>query len=119
MNLLTEIKQELKVIGKTLDDVVWVGCEQFSIPIPRFLELANTEYDRSFGTEEVATDLLIVGENWWLERHNYDGSEWFEYKTMPKKPSYENQNVFAVTRNQSKVSWVSTLEDMNDESGNL
>lgn len=22
----------------------------------------------------------------WLERHEYDGSEWWEYKTMPTEP---------------------------------
>ena len=29
---------------------------------------------------------MVVGNNWWLERHEYDGSEWWEYKQFPVKP---------------------------------
>jgi hypothetical protein len=31
-------------------------------------------------------DLIIVGDNWWLERKEYDGSEWFEFKKKKKEP---------------------------------
>jgi hypothetical protein len=30
--------------------------------------------------------LEIVGDDWWLERHEYDGAEWWEYKTKPSMP---------------------------------
>ncbi len=52
-----------------------------------------------YGGEEVATDLLVVGEDWWLERHSYDGAEWFEYKTMYQKPTKELE-LFAITTRQ-------------------
>lgn len=50
------------------------------------MKLADTDYDESYGATEVADDLIIAGENWWLERHEYDGAEWFEFKEMPLKP---------------------------------
>ena len=33
---------------------------------------------------EVAEDLVVVGDNWWIERHEYDGNEWWEYKEKAK-----------------------------------
>lgn len=26
---------------------------------------------------------MVVGDDWWLERHEYDGSEWWEFKRLP------------------------------------
>ena len=33
----------------------------------------------------VALDLVVVGEGWWLERCDYEGAEWWEFKTLPIK----------------------------------
>ena len=41
-------------------------------------------YDNGFGGAEVHGDLKIVGNDWWMERGEYDGSEWWEFKTLPK-----------------------------------
>ena len=46
----------------------------------------NKEYDDGYGETEVKDDLQIVGANWWLERHEYDGSEWWEFKSLPTQP---------------------------------
>jgi len=27
-----------------------------------------------------------VGDDWWLERHEYDGSEWWVFQKLPIKP---------------------------------
>ena len=35
----------------------------------------------------MAEDLVVVGDNWWIERRDYDGSEWWEYKEKPKQIS--------------------------------
>jgi len=37
--------------------------------------------------EEVS--LTVAGDDWWLERHGYDGSEWWEFKTLPKKSEFK------------------------------
>lgn len=65
------------------------------------MKLADTDYDNSYGATEVADDLIIVGENWWLERHEYDGAEWFEFKEMPLKPE-DKIDLKAITVIQAK-----------------
>ena len=87
MNLLQETLEILSEHGKTKGDVLWCGNEgvgYFTWEV--FERLADKDYDNSYGDAEVVIDLLIVGKDFWLERHEYDGSEWGEYKTMPKKP---------------------------------
>jgi len=108
-NLLIETKRVLKQQGKTLFDVVWVGCTDFQIPIKQFIECANQEYDSGFGAPKVATDLLVVGSDFWLERHEYDGSEWWEYKELPKMPC-ETRNIHRVMGGM----W-NTLEELNKD----
>lgn len=87
INLLEETKKVLKEHEKTFDDVLWVGTGDYYIDVQRFIELADKKYNNSYGTEYVNTDLHVVGTDWWLERHEYDGSEWWEYKTIPIKPN--------------------------------
>lgn len=85
-NLKKEVLCMLEQNGKTVDDIVWIGCENFRIDIKTFWNLADAEYDDGYGAPEVATDLLIVGKDFWLERADYDGNEWFEFKALPEMP---------------------------------
>ena len=87
MNFLKETIGELKRHNKKFKDVLWIGNNDFQITKEQFRELANYNYDTGYGLEEVPLDLLVVGGNWWMERHEYDGSEWWEFKKLPKKPS--------------------------------
>ena len=41
------------------------------------------DYDPSWGCEYIPRNLVVVGPDWWLERHEYDGSEWWEFKRVP------------------------------------
>ena len=86
MNLLKETKQILKENGKKIEDIKWIGSNKNYVDIEKFIEIADTKYDDGYGASEVATNLLIVGDDWWLEREEYDGSEWWEFKSIPKKP---------------------------------
>ena len=86
INFLIETKEILKDNNKLCKDVLWVGNTESCISWENFVKIANFEYDSRSGNEEISTDLLVVGKNWWLERHEYDGSEWWEYKELPKKP---------------------------------
>lgn len=53
-----------------------------------FEEVARrTNYDSGFGLTEIPPNLKILGWNWWLERAEYDGAEWWELKTMPTIPN--------------------------------
>lgn len=88
INLFAETTAVLKQHGKTWDDVVWVGTSDFFIPTAEFIKMiADIEYDNSYGNAEVNERLLIVGDTWWLERAEYDGSEWWEFKQQPVRPN--------------------------------
>jgi len=99
MNLKNETLEILKKNGKSFDDVEWIGSKTHQIRKEDFLVLADVEYDEGYGCMEVANDLLIVGKDWWLERHEYDGSEWWEFKIIPKKPKEIIESPVKITYN--------------------
>lgn len=90
-NLLIETIEILSRHGKELSDVQWVGNTKFHTTWKNFADIANVEYDNGYGCAEVASDLVIVGDTWWLERHEYDGSEWWEFKERPNLPQEEKE----------------------------
>ena len=100
-NLLVETREILEDNNKTINDINWVGDGKYYFDVNEFLNIANVEYDDSYGAPEVAQDLLVVGDNWWLERHEYDGSEWWEYKEIPLKPNAKIE-LKALTVGQAK-----------------
>jgi hypothetical protein len=90
INLLKETIEDLTINGRVETEVVWVGNEEYRCSWEQFAEVAKDEnYDNGFGGANIATDLLVVGKDFWLERHEYDGSEWWEYKELPKMPTQE------------------------------
>lgn len=87
-NLWEETIGKLAVHDKNFDDVMYIQGSDFGITKENFEQVAKkTIYNSGFGSAEVAEDLVIVGDNWWLERHEYDGAEWWEYKETPKQIS--------------------------------
>lgn len=92
INLLEETLDMLKRCKKLPSDVLWCGNENIWFSWAIFVEKANHEYDDSFGANEVDLELKIVGTNFWLERHEYDGSEWWEYKEQPIRPEIQSSN---------------------------
>lgn len=108
INLLEETCLKLEKHGKSLEDIVWVGCWDFEIDKDNFIELAKTtNYDPGYGAQEVAEDLIIVGDDWWMERWEYDGSEGWKFNRIPLRPE-RNLKVFALKR----CGW-QTLNEMN------
>lgn len=87
MNLLEETVRSMSNEGLTPNDVKWIGARdgEYAITWKQFEIIANVNYDASYGSAEVAEDLVVVGSDWWLERHEYDGSEWWEFKKLPTK----------------------------------
>ena len=110
-NLWLETVFELEDNGKTFDDVLWIGCRDFKISKEDFKLLANVEYDSGYGAPEVAQDLLIVGDGWWMERGEYDGAEWWEWKEPPKEPE-KTRVVSNLVCGDLAVGW-SSLKDLN------
>ncbi|MFU2163851.1 hypothetical protein ACMZ6Z_03430 [Streptococcus pluranimalium] len=85
-NLWEETIEVLKKHGKTFDGVRFIQSNDFKITKENFEKVAKkTNYDSGYGSANVATDLVVVGKNWWLERGEYDGAEWWNYKESPKQ----------------------------------
>lgn len=97
-NLLKETIDILHKNGRVESDVMWVG-RGFNSAYYYWIENnlrkntwnyfeknADFMYDDGFGEEVIPLDLVVVGKDFWLERHSYDGSEWWEFKTMPVEP---------------------------------
>lgn len=86
-NLYEETVNFLAEYGRSIDDVVFVSGNGHEIPLDNFTEIARAfDYNDGYGAVEVPVDLRVVGRGWWLERQEYDGSEWWEYKTIPLRP---------------------------------
>ena len=92
INLLEETLTTLHEHGKSLDDIKWFGRLDEYMPLEHIKEILDVYYDDGFGGIEISQTLIICGEDWWLERHEYDGSEWWEYKEQPKKPKEKATN---------------------------
>ena len=85
-NLLEETLKILKQNNLTEIDVIWIGNRKKKTSWENFKFLSDLTYDSGFGWHEVCLNLMIVGKDWRLERHEYDGSEWWEFKKMPDMP---------------------------------
>ena len=113
-NLLKETIQDLAEHDLYGADVIWVGSSdgKFAIEWHEFAALADFNYNEGFGGQEVAEDIVIVGENWWMSRHEYDGSESWQYHTLPTRSSKAKK--FATVCNGN--SWAS-IKEMNQPGG--
>ena len=88
-NLWEETISVLKSHSISWDEVdaVILDGDDVKISKKNFEEVARkTNYDSGWGAAEIRSDLMIVGRDWWLERNEYDGSEWWEFRTMPLIP---------------------------------
>ena len=83
MNLLKETIDFLEDHGKTLDDIIMFCGKAFQFTREEFEKVANVEYDNGYGSPEVALDLMLVGEGFWIERYEYDGAEGWKYRALP------------------------------------
>ncbi len=86
MTLLNETTEFLLQSGKTGSDVRFVRTKDQCGTWEEFTKIADFDYDNGYGGNKISTSLRIVGDNWWLERCEYDGIEWWEFKTLPVQP---------------------------------
>lgn len=86
-NLYEETLHIFTEHSKQPQDVLFVKFKNNSYTtIYQFLEIAKTiNYDAGYGLQEISENIYIVGHDWWLERAEYDGAEWWEYKQLPQK----------------------------------
>lgn len=85
-NLLRETLEKLNYSGQTPENVLWVGNYEGTrvVTWEEFAKIAaEVDYDSGYGANEIVRDLVIVGDTWWLDRGEYDGSEWWNFNTIP------------------------------------
>lgn len=121
MNLKKETLKVLQDHGKNKADVKYVCGADFQISLEQFWKLADTEYNSSYGAPEIATDLTLIGEDFWMERGEYDGSEWWDFHTMPDTTGLPIREITALSVGQYnrtcemwhfKIGW-ETLSELN------
>jgi len=93
MNALTELKNKFEEIEKSFDYIAYakICIEQSSnddsmmiwthdMPIKDL----NITYDNGYG-EQKLFGYVVFKDGTWLERSEYDGEEWWEYKKTPSE----------------------------------
>ena len=89
INLAEETIAILHLYFYNENDIAWIGNREYTVPIDEFFDVAmHTNYNNGYGSPAIAGDLLIVmKDNSYFQRREYDGSEWWEYIPIVKKPS--------------------------------
>lgn len=53
-----------------------------------FLEKLDFEYDSGYGLQHLLGTVWFNEPNIWMDRGEYDGSEWWEFNICPEIPGY-------------------------------
>lgn len=116
MNAVKEIKDKCSEIEKTTSDIDWIGSRdgQMAMNWNDFeRKFSNVEYDDGYGWPELAQDLVVIfNDKSWLEREEYDGAEWWEYKKCPVLISKGDFDY--IDTNSTGCNGWSTLNDIKD-----
>ena len=98
MKIIEETKKHIEIINKP---VSWIGSEdrEFALTKTNFFKLKEEEYDAGYGSQEIATDLIIVFKDGsHSNRYEYDGSESWEHHEL-KNPTFpKNAKPFTKVR---------------------
>ena len=87
-NFLTETIDAIEEAGQSILGVDWVGTSDGKKVCSwnDFVTMADFDYDYSYGGQVIEATLVVrFKDSTWLERREYDGSEWWEYKKAPRK----------------------------------
>lgn len=95
VNFKEETVDTILASGHTIDDIAWIGRNNSeTFDIDSFFELCDFAYDAGYGSQKIVSDLIIAfKDGTWLEREEYDGSEWWSFMLYPDKPARANVNV--------------------------
>lgn len=100
VNLLEETIEKLERCGLTTADVKWVGWANGwqAVDWKTFTGYANREYDNESESPQVHHYLVVVGEDWWLERETLNTVEtrqaqWV-YHSLPVLMKKEQRSQF-------------------------
>ena len=111
MNLFEETREAFKQHGVEWDDVIWIGGDDFEMPLRDFVRLAKeTDYDEGYGRQWIASDLTIITTAGRFVRAEYDGLEWWKF--IENKVPY--RKYYDVTSLISEEGW-QTLAQIYEE----
>lgn len=86
-NFYEEIVEILEENNKTINDIIWIGTRKYKVNKEKFLEDSkHLKYDDGYGLAVINGNLIIAGDNWYLERWEYDGSEGFSFIPFLEEP---------------------------------
>ena len=114
MNLLVETILAIKKAKKTIKAICFIGSEdsKYSCKWTEFEKLANIEYNKGFGAQEVAKDLIIrFYDGSVMIRQEYDGSE--SWRFIQRINNWcEKKMIDAIIRHPEQVGGV-TMDEIN------
>jgi hypothetical protein len=114
INLFQETCDAFDINGVKWEDVIWIGGNDFEIPLRDFIRLAKeTNYDNDYGKQRIASDLTIITTSGRFVRGEYDGLEWWNFikNKLPYRKYYD------VTSLVSNTGW-ETLSEIYEETHN-
>lgn len=102
VNFMEETMLKIQSVGKTINDIKWIGSDDFYLDVQEFIRLAEgIEYNNSFGQQEIAADLKIVFNDYSIMvRKEYDGAEEWMYYSVKQPETFSN--IVALSKTQSK-----------------
>ncbi|MGD8306170.1 MAG: hypothetical protein PVF17_05920 [Ignavibacteria bacterium] len=92
MNLLDETSEIMEAHNKTIEDIEYIYIYKeanwsdkniiYNSDSIKSLDKLNFDYDNGYGGQEIF-GWITFKDNTWLERGEYDGSEWWNFKRKP------------------------------------
>lgn len=87
VNLKRETEMKLREHGKGVDDIVWLGeVDKYRVSNRHMLNYLDVEYNNDYTGYQIPHSLVVVGEDWWLERVAEISYEEWIFKTLPQPP---------------------------------
>lgn len=116
MTLLTETIKRITQCGGSIAEIEWVGSSdgKYVIDWATFEAMAGFTYDSGWGSQKVASDLIIVAKDWWMSRYEYDGSEGWEFHKKPTRKQDAAAFTSVNVADAGCMGWRS-IEDIEDE----
>lgn len=92
-NLQRETLDAIVRAGKTVEDIAYcsitidVNYKQQELLKGKILDIDKLDfmYENGYGSQKI-NGFIVFNDKTWLERSEYDGSEWWDYRKCPSKP---------------------------------
>jgi hypothetical protein len=117
MNLKDETITAIHASGHTPEQIVFIGSESSGHRCTwvEFLILADREYDWGYGSQKVASDLIVVfddGQQLW--RSEFDGSEEWTFSTPFEMPEENHPIRSLFAEDAGMIGWAG-LESIHNK----